>query len=124
MDKKMMWTGRVLSWLSGVFILTSGINILFVQSPDLVEQFGKFGYPASVIPLIGWAALLSSVLYLIPKTQVLGAILLTGYLGGAVATHVRIEDPAGFAAVVTGVFVWLGLWLRDGRLRSLTPLQQ
>lgn len=108
--------------LVGIFVLTSGLNILFVKSPDLVEQFAKFGYPESTIPIIGWAAVVSSLLYMVPRTAVLGAILLTGYLGGAVATHTRILDPQGVAPLVVGILAWVGLYLRNDRLRTLIPL--
>jgi hypothetical protein len=93
MGKNAIWAGRILTALVGIFVFTSGLNILFVKSADLVEQFTKFEYPEPMWPVIGWAALVSSGLYMLPRTSVLGAILLTGYLGGAVATHTRIEDP-------------------------------
>ena len=124
MASKTVWTGRVLSWLSGVFILTSGLNVLFVRSEDLRKGFESFGYPEAAMPIIGVAAFLSSALYLIPRTAVLGAILMTAYLGGAVATHVRILDPTGFVAPVVGIIVWLGLYLQDERLRALLPLRR
>src|SRR3954471_18181635 len=77
------WTGRVLTALTGFFLLTSGINVAFVRSPEVAEGFAKFGYSPSVMFGIGMAALIGAVLYLIPRTTVLGAIVLTGYLGGA-----------------------------------------
>ena len=103
-------------------MLTSGINVLFVRSADLRAGFAQFGYPESAMPIIGVAAFVSALLYLIPRTSVLGAILLTAYLGGAVATHVRISDPTGFVAPVVGILVWLGLFIKDERLRSLVPI--
>ena len=106
---------------SGFFMLTSGINLALVQSEDMRAGFANFGYPADVIPAIGVAAFVSSVLYFIPRTSVLGAILLTGYLGGATATHVRIHDPVFAAPVVVGILLWLGLFLQDERLRALVP---
>ena len=124
MSKKLIWTGRAISWLTGVFLLTSGINLLFVRSADLRESFAKFGYPESVLSPIGAAALVSALLYLIPRTSVLGAILLTGYLGGAVATHVRANDSMFPVPIVFGVLAWLGLFLRDQHLRALLPLRQ
>ncbi len=123
-SKKLVWTGRILSALTGLFMLSSGINLLFVRSPDLKANFAKFGYPEHAITAIGWAALVSAILYLIPQTSVLGAILLTGYLGGAVATHVRVDDPAFVAAIVVGIVIWLGLFLQDERLRALVPLRR
>jgi hypothetical protein len=65
-----------------------------------------------------------TLLYIIPQTSVLGAILLTGYLGGAVATHVRIEDPSFVTPIIAGILVWLGIFLRDARLRTLVPLRK
>jgi hypothetical protein len=123
-SKKMTWTGRILGWASGFFVGTSGINLMFVRSPDLMASFATFGIPEDVIFGIGVSALVSSVLYLIPRTAVLGAILLTGYLGGAVATHVRIHDPTMFAPSTVGILIWLGLYLQDERLRELVPLRR
>ena len=122
-SKKTTVTGRVLSGLAGAFMLTGGLNVAFVRSADLVEGFAKFGYQESAMVPIGLAALLGSVLYLIPRTAVFGAIVLTGYLGGAVATHVRINDPAFVGPLVVGILIWLGLFLRDERLRALLPLR-
>jgi hypothetical protein len=105
-------------------LFATGINTAFVRSADLVESFAKFGYPPNTIVPIGLSALLASVLYMIPRTAVLGAILLTGYLGGAVATHARINDPMLVAPIIVGILVWLGLYLRDERLRTLVPLRR
>lgn len=123
MSKKWTWTGRVLSWLSGLFVLTSGLNLLFVHSPDLLENFVRFGYPEKMMPAVGMAALVASLLYLIPMSSVLGALLLTGYLGGAIATHVRISDPTFLVPLMVGILAWLGLFLREERLRVLLPLR-
>ena len=122
MSKTTLWTGRVLTALTGIFMLTSGINLMFVRSADLREGFAKFGYSPDVMPGIGLAALIGSLLYLFPKTSTLGAILLTAYLGGATATHVRINDPTFVAPVVVGCLIWLGLFLREDRLRALVPI--
>jgi hypothetical protein len=122
-SNKMNWTGRVLSGLTGVFMLTSGINLAFVRSADVVKGFAQFGYPDSAILAIGIAALIGSVLYLLPRTAVLGAIVLTGYLGGAVATHVRISDPTFVAPLTVGILIWTGVFLRDERLRVLLPFR-
>jgi hypothetical protein len=122
-SNKMNWTGRVSSALTGVFMLTSGINLTFIRSADVLKGFAQFGYPDYTILLIGIAALLGSVLYLVPRTSVLGAIVLTGYLGGAVATHVRVSDPTFVAPLIVGILIWVGLFLRDERLRALLPLR-
>ena len=124
MSKKIVWTGRVLSWLIGFFMFTSGINLMFVRSADMQAGFATFGIPEDTIFGIGVSALVSSILYLVPRTSVLGAILLTGYLGGAVATHVRIHDPVMFAPLLVGILIWLGIYLQDERLRALVPLRQ
>ena len=86
----------------------------------------QIGYPLSCIRLLGMIGLMCTILYAVPRTSILGAILLTGYLGGAIASKVRIEDPI-FSSVLFGVYfgilVWGGLYLRDERLRSLIPLR-
>lgn len=124
MSKAMIWTGRVLSGLGGFFLLTGGINMMFVRSADMVENSAKFGYGPETLTPIGLAAFVAAVLYLVPRTAILGAILLTGYLGGAVSTHVRMKDGLWAIPVVFGVLLWLGLYLRDEKLRELTPLRK
>jgi hypothetical protein len=86
------------------------------------EEFARLGYPESVVLGIGILELACTVVYLIPRISILGAILLTGYLGGATATHVRIGDLSFVAPVIVGALVWLGLFLRNERLRELIPL--
>jgi DoxX-like protein len=85
---------------------------------------GKFGYPQQTLTTIGVLELSCAVLYAIPQTAVLGAVLMTGYLGGAVATHVRISDPEWVGPAVLGVVAWVGLYLREARLRELLPLRR
>jgi hypothetical protein len=123
-SKKRLWAGRVLSALPALFLLLDGIMKL-VKPAVVVEATVQLGYPESVILGLGLVLLACTVLYLIPRTSILGAILLTGYLGGAVATHVRVGDglfPISFP-VVLGVLIWGGLFLRDDRLRALLPLR-
>lgn len=122
-SKAQLWAGRVVSGLPVLGLLASA-GMKLSHAPQLAEQFTHhLGYPESALTPIGVVELLSALLYAVPQTSVLGAILLTGYLGGAVATHVRVGE--GFAApVVLGVLVWLGLFLRDPRLRELTPLRK
>jgi hypothetical protein len=84
---------------------------------------GKFGYPPATLPIFGILEVTCVVIYLIPRTAILGAILLTGYLGGAIATHARVGDPF-VIPLILGVVVWAGLYVRDERLRSLIPLRQ
>jgi len=94
------------------------------HAPQFLEQWtGKLGYPESELTAIGLLELACVALYAVPPTAVLGAVLLTGYLGGAVATHVRIGDPSGVTAVMLGIFAWAGLYLRDARVRALLPLR-
>ena len=118
----MVWTGRVLSLVPAAMLVMSGV-MKVTKQPMVVEGFAKQGWPASVPVPLGIVELAATVLYLIPQTAVLGAVLITGYLGGAIATHVRLGEsiliPAGL-----GVVVWLGLFLRDARLRQLLPLRQ
>jgi len=123
-SKGMLWAGRIMTALAALFLLMDGVMKL--MKPDfVVEKTVQLGYPESVILGLGIVLLACTVLYLIPPTSVLGAILLTGYLGGAVATHVRVEDglfPVLFPAIM-GALLWGGLFLRDGRLRDLIPVR-
>jgi hypothetical protein len=122
---KMLWAGRIISGLTALFLLFDGVLKLVKPAP-VVEGTVRLGYPESVILSLGIVLLVCTVLYVIPPTAVLGAILLTGYLGGAVATHVRVSDPL-FSHVLfpvyLGVLLWGGLYLRDDRLRALIPLK-
>jgi hypothetical protein len=123
--KKGLWAGRILSGLVVVFLIPDGI-IKFIKPAPVVEAFAHLGWPLSTSVTLGIILLLCTVLYAIPRTSVLGAILLTGYLGGAVATHLRIGDPL-FSHILfptyLGILLWLGLYLRDERLRALIPLR-
>jgi len=118
----MIWTGRIMSGLAAAFMLFDGIVKLFKPS-FVVEATTRLGYPESVIIGLGSVLIVCTLLYVYPRTAVLGAILLTGYLGGAVASQVRIQEPwfpTLFPAVFAGL-VWGGLVLRDARLRSVLP---
>ncbi len=121
-SKKMLWASYVMSALPALLLLFSGVMKL-MQPASVVEGFVRLGYPQSVALGIGIAELACTVLYLVPRTSVLGAILLTGYLGGATATHLRIGEPF-YMAILLGMLVWGGLFLRDERLRALLPLRQ
>jgi len=121
----MLWTGRILSGLAVLFMLMDGVMKLFKPS-FVVQASAQLGYPESTLFGIGLALVVSTVIYVIPRTSILGAILLTGYLGGAIASNVRAEAPV-FNLVfplVFACFVWCGLWLRDDRLRSLLPVDR
>jgi hypothetical protein len=123
-SKAARWTGRILGGLLGAFLLFDGAMKL--AKPDVVvEGTVKLGYSEAVIIPLGIVLVASSLLYLIPRTAVLGAILLTGYLGGAVDAHVRAGEGAFpiLFPVVFGALLWLGLYLRDVRLRGLVPLR-
>jgi len=123
--KKRPWVGYIISILPVLFLLMDGIMKLF-KPQVVVDTTVQLGYPESSIIPIGIALLVCTVLYIIPQTSVLGAILLTGYLGGAVATHVRVENPLFtyiLVPVYLAIFLWLGLYLRDPRLRKLVPLR-
>jgi hypothetical protein len=123
-SKKRLCAGRIISALPALFLLMDGVMKLVKPAP-VVEATIRLGYPESVILGLGIVLLACTILYLIPATSVLGAILLTGYLGGAVATHVRVGEgwfPI-FFPVILGVLIWLGLYLCDDRLRALVPLR-
>ena len=119
--KKMFLAGYILSALPVLMLLFSGVMKL-LKPASVMEGFVRLGYPESLALGIGIVELACAALYVIPRTSVLGAILLTGYLGGATATHLRIGEPF-FAPIVLGVLVWGGLFLRDERLRTLLPLR-
>jgi hypothetical protein len=112
-----------MSALPALFLLFGGVMDL-IKPPSVVEGTLKMGYPESIIFGLGIVVLLCTILYLIPRTAVLGAILLTGYLGGAVATHVRILDLRSLPfPILFAVLLWGGLYCRDSRLRALIPLR-
>ena len=121
-SKKMIWAGRIMSALPVLMLILSGVMKL-VKPAAVVEGFVRLGYPESLTVGIGIVELACAALYVVPRTSVLGAILLTAYLGGATATHVRIGEPF-FMPILLGVLVWGGLFLRDERLRALLPLRQ
>lgn len=122
-SKTALWTGRILSALVVVFLLFDGV--IKVMELDIVkETMAQLGYPPGLSLGLGVLTLVCAVLYAFPRTSILGAILLTGLLGGAIATHLRVGSPA-FSHLLfggyLGLMAWGGLWLRDGRLRALFP---
>jgi hypothetical protein len=121
-----VWGGRIASGLVVLFLLFDGVIKLMEIGP-VMESFVQLGYPTSLARGIGIIVLVCAVLYAIPRTAVLGAILLTGLLGGAVASHVRLGDPL-FSHVLFGVYLgvlaWGGLWLRDERMRAIVPVRR
>jgi hypothetical protein len=122
-SKGMLWTGRIISGLVILFLLFDAMGKI-VKAAPVVEGTARVGYPVSEIVPIGITLLLCVVVYLIPRTSILGAILLTGYLGGATATMVRVQDPLFLMPAGFGVLVWGGLYFRDEALRSLIPLRK
>jgi hypothetical protein len=119
-----LWTGRALSSMAVLFLSFDSIGKLLQVQPVL-DGTVQLGYPQDVVFTLGVVQLMSVAVYVIPRTSVLGALLLTGYLGGAVATHVRVESPL-FSHILFPTYVaallWAGLVLRDHRLRALLPL--
>ena len=124
-SKAAVWGGWVMGGLPAVFLLL-GAAMNFAKPASAVEGTIKMGYSEAVMTPLGVVLLVSTLLYLFPRTAVLGAVLLTGWLGGAVATHVRVGDPLGtmLFPVLFGALLWGGLWLRDRRLRALLPLRR
>src|SRR5437868_9581478 len=121
----MLWTGRLLSFLVVAQLLSSAWFRATHHTYAVAEIVTGYGYPESAIVLIVIAECALVVLYLVPQTSVLAAILMTGYLGGAVATHLRIGDAARAAIpLVVGILAWAGLYLRDVRLRQLIPFRR
>jgi hypothetical protein len=124
-SKKALWTGRTLSGIAVLFLTFDAVGKV-LQPPAVVEGTTQLGYPTSVILGLGIVQIVCLAAYLVPRTAVLGAILWTGYLGGAIATHVRVGNPL-FSHVLFPTYVaallWGGLWLREPRLRALLPLR-
>jgi hypothetical protein len=126
LSKGRLWTGRIMSALPVLFLLVDAVGKLVKPAP-VVEGTVQLGYPESVLLGLGIVLLTCTVLYVIPRTAILGAILLTGYLGGAVATHVRVGSPLFshiLFPVYVAVLIWGGLYLRDERLRTLIPVRR
>ena len=124
-SKAMTWAGRIISGITVLFLIFDGVTKV-MKVPQVMAASAKMGYPASAIVGTGITLLICVALYVIPQTSIFGAILLTGYLGGAVATHVFVRDPVFDTVfpIIFGVLVWGGLFLRDGQLRGLIPLRR
>jgi len=121
-SKGRLWTGRILSGLV-VALMLFGIGFGFLKPEVSRQAMRDMGYPDSVSLPVTIALLVSTALYAIPRTSVFGAILLTGYLGGAIATHVRLLQPSFAIPLATAIVAWLGIYLREGRLRHVLPLR-
>jgi hypothetical protein len=124
-SKVALWIGRILSGLLSLFLLADGAMKL-ARPESVVEATVKLGFPESAIAPLGVVLVTCTVLYIVSQTAVLGVVLLTGYLGGAVATHVHVGHGAFeiLFPVFLGALLWGGLWLRDVRLRAILPRRQ
>jgi DoxX-like family len=125
-SKGQLWTGRVLSGIGVLFMLFDTV-IHALKGPQVVQGFAQLGFPLGIAIPLSTVEFIGIVLYVIPRTSTLGAILLTGYLGGAVAAQVRIGAPLlGYvlAPVYVALFLWVGLYLRDERVRAVVPVQR
>ena len=119
---KVVWVGRVISVLVSLVFLFSGFMKL-KGGPELEQGMAHLGLPMSIVVPLAILELACVAVYLIPPTAVLGAVLLTGYLGGAICTHLRVGDPF-VVQIVLGLLVWLGIYLREDRLKALLPLRR
>ena len=123
-SKMKMWAGRILSGLAVAFLLFDGIMKFFIDKlpPEALEAGAALQWPIEKMPILGTLLLISLVIHLIPRTSIVGAVLLTGYLGGAIASHVRVGNPL-FSHTLTPVYIailiWLGLYLRDSRVGEM-----
>jgi hypothetical protein len=125
-SKSRLWTGRIMSGFAILFLLFDAI-LKFVNPPEVAQTtVNELGYAEHHILVMGVLGLSVTLLYMIPRTSVFGAVLLTGYLGGAIATHVRVDNPLFshiLFPVYVGILVWGGIWLRDERSRALLPVK-
>jgi hypothetical protein len=125
-SRKMFWAGWAISGLVLLFLLFDGVSKL-MMIPPVVEATRQLGYPEDLVRPVGIIILICAVLYAVPRTAILGAIVLTGFLGGAIASHVRLQDPL-LTHVLFGLYVgllaWGGLFLREDRVRALIPLRR
>ena len=125
-SKPARWISYVMSGLVILFMLADSI-MKFVKPPEAIEGTLALGYGEEHLNILGILALISTLLYAFPRTSILGAILLTAYFGGAVATHLRLHNPLFSHTLFTvyfGILIWGGLWLRNSKLRDLFPLQR
>lgn len=125
-SRRGLWAGRIITGLTVAFLTFDSV-IKLLRLPVAVQGTVQLGYPESTVLAIGIIQLVCLIAYTVPRTAILGAILLTGYLGAAVATHVRVGSPLvshTLFAVFVGVLVWLGLYLRDKELRALVPVRR
>ncbi len=120
----MMWAGRIVS-VAPVLIVLASSRWKLTENPWYVQEWGRIGWKVSALPFIASLQLVAIALYVIPQTAILGAVLLTGYLGGAIASYVRIgELTPPLVPLTTALLAWLGIYLREERLRALLPLRR
>ena len=119
---KSVWVGRVISVLASLVYLMSAF-LKLKGGPELAQGIAHLGIPESMVMPLAIVEISCTVIYLIPPTSVLGAILLSGYIGGAICTHWRVGDPF-FVQIALGILVWVGLYLREPRLKELIPLRR
>ena len=122
-SKAMTWIGWILSILVALqFFMGAAISLIRppAMAQEMAKQFKIFGFTEEILPVLGIIMLVCAILYIIPRTAVLGAVLLTGYLGGAVVTHLRVHDVF-VMPIIVGILAWLALYLRDQRVRALLP---
>jgi hypothetical protein len=121
-SKKIVWIGWVLTALAAsMFVLSASMKLS--GSPKVVQMFSQLGWQQSALLPLACLELTCVLLYLVPRVSILGGIVLTGYLGGAIATHVRLGEPV-YMHVFIGLFIWGGLYLREPRLRELIPIKK
>jgi len=118
---KVVWIGRVISILTSLVFLMSG-GMKLKGGAEVMQGMDHLGLPASLILPLAIIEISCVVIYLIPKTSILGAILLTGFIGGAICAHLRVGDPF-YVQIIIGMLIWLGLYLREDRLKGLIPLR-
>lgn len=120
-SKGMFWTGRIISYLCILFLLFDAI-MKVIKEKHTIEGSAKLGWPLEAIQPTGIVLLICTILYMIPRTAIMGAILLTAYLGGATAVMVYARQPFYFS-VIFGILVWAGIYLRNAKLRGLVPME-
>lgn len=123
-SKQKIWIGRILSGLAILFLVFDGVTKFFMDKlpPEALEAGAALQWPIEKMPLVGTVLLICTLIYVIPRTSIPGAILLTGYLGGAIASHVRVSNPLfshTLFPIYVAIFIWLGLYLRDPRVKVL-----
>jgi hypothetical protein len=121
-SKGALWTGRVLSALAALVFVGGGVFTL-LNADKIAPQMAHYGYTETHLKVIAWLEIVCGIVYLFPPTAVFGAVLLTGYLGGATATHLRANEPP-IAPLVVAIVLWLGIYLREPRLHHIAPLRK